>query len=327
MNGGPKDNANPIILDIEKKKKSRSTNIGNNITYNDDDDQQPMYYNELIQSFRISNNNKQSSSGLPSSSMISMDDYASILSLKQTAIDSNNECISLLKKLDVWNHDNDDHDNNDVTYNVPHRKTNIFDHVMLFQEQKQQHDIAISYRKRKDRQQTKNDELSTIASTSSTIESSDSYESNKKNYDTITADEVFEVIRTIQDPEHPLTLEQLGVVSCQQIVIHDAVRNQSSNPIQQQQSQSQQSICIVRFTPTIPHCSMATLIGLCIRVKLLRSLPIRFKMIVMIEPGTHSTEHAINKQLADKERVCAALENTHLLGVVNKCIKASDVNQ
>eukprot|EP01138_Halocafeteria_seosinensis_P002714 gb/GECG01002775.1/.p1 GENE.gb/GECG01002775.1/~~gb/GECG01002775.1/.p1 ORF type:complete len:107 (+),score=3.85 gb/GECG01002775.1/:1-321(+) len=34
----------------------------------------------------------------------------------------------------------------------------------------------------------------------------------------------------------------------------------------------------VFFTPTIPHCSMATLIGLCIRVKLLRSLPPRFKV-------------------------------------------------
>ncbi len=34
----------------------------------------------------------------------------------------------------------------------------------------------------------------------------------------------------------------------------------------------------VHFTPTIPHCSMATLIGLAIRVKLLRSLPPRFKV-------------------------------------------------
>ena len=32
----------------------------------------------------------------------------------------------------------------------------------------------------------------------------------------------------------------------------------------------------VLFTPTIPHCSMATLIGLSIRVKLLRSLPPRY---------------------------------------------------
>jgi len=73
-------------------------------------------------------------------------------------------------------------------------------------------------------------------------------------------------------------------------------------------------------SPTIPHCSMATLIGLSLRVKLLRSLPPRFKVTVRIQPGTHASEHAINKQLADKERVSAALENAHLLGVVNKCI-------
>ena len=35
----------------------------------------------------------------------------------------------------------------------------------------------------------------------------------------------------------------------------------------------------VQGNPTIPHCSMATLIGLSIRVKLLRSLPPRFKVI------------------------------------------------
>jgi len=65
---------------------------------------------------------------------------------------------------------------------------------------------------------------------------------------------------------------------------------------------------------------MATLIGLCIRVKLLRSLPMNFKVFVNIRPGTHASEHAINRQLNDKERVRAALENEHLLGIVNKCI-------
>lgn len=76
----------------------------------------------------------------------------------------------------------------------------------------------------------------------------------------------------------------------------------------------------IQFTPTIPHCSMATLIGLSIRVKLLRALPPRFKVTVEITPGTHSSELAINKQLKDKERVCAALENSHLIEVINQCI-------
>ena len=58
----------------------------------------------------------------------------------------------------------------------------------------------------------------------------------------------------------------------------------------------------IEFTPTIPHCSMATLIGLCIRVKLLRSLPDRFKgsftphraVDIRVTPGSHASEFAGN---------------------------------
>ena len=69
---------------------------------------------------------------------------------------------------------------------------------------------------------------------------------------------------------------------------------------------------------------MATLIGLCLRVKLIRSLPRRFKVRIRITPGSHASEVEINKQLNDKERVAAALENAHLLEVVNKCIVESE---
>ena len=131
--------------------------------------------------------------------------------------------------------------------------------------------------------------------------------------DSIDADEIFDIIRNIQDPEHPLTLEQLGVVSPEQVTVVD----RPNGPF---------STVDVRFTPTIPHCSMATQIGLCLKVKLDRSLP-RFKTTVRIEPGTHASEKAINKQLADKERVCAALENQHLLAIVDKCIRNGMTNQ
>ena len=40
--------------------------------------------------------------------------------------------------------------------------------------------------------------------------------------------------------------------------------------------------------------------------------------------GAHIQENQINKQLNDKERVTAALENNHLRAVVNRCIIASD---
>lgn len=114
-----------------------------------------------------------------------------------------------------------------------------------------------------------------------------------------------DLIRVINDPEHPLTLEELHVVEESLIALDN-----KSNQIK------------INFTPTIPHCSMATLIGLSIRVKLLRALPPRFKVTVEITPGTHASEMAVNKQLADKERVAAALENKHLIEVINQCIAA-----
>lgn len=67
---------------------------------------------------------------------------------------------------------------------------------------------------------------------------------------------------------------------------------------------------------------MATLIGLAIRTQLLRTIPPRFKVSVSITPGTHVAEAAVNKQLADKERVAAALENKFLLTVINQCVES-----
>jgi metal-sulfur cluster biosynthetic enzyme len=122
--------------------------------------------------------------------------------------------------------------------------------------------------------------------------------------DPLDAEEIFQLIRDINDPEHPLTLEQLHVVQPHHIYIQH-------HPL---------PIVRVAFTPTIPHCSMATLIGLCIRVKLSRSLPNYHKIDVYIRSGTHQSEDSINRQLNDKERVCAATENSHLLAMVNQCL-------
>lgn len=66
------------------------------------------------------------------------------------------------------------------------------------------------------------------------------------------------------------------------------------------------------------------MIGLMIKVKLIRSLPYRYKIEVKVTPGTHSLESAINKQIEDKERVAAALENPNILSVVNKNLANSD---
>ncbi|CAL9000535.1 unnamed protein product [Prunus brigantina] len=110
----------------------------------------------------------------------------------------------------------------------------------------------------------------------------------------------------IKDPEHPYSLEELKVIT------EDAIEVDNGR-----------GYIRVTFTPTVEHCSMATVIGLCLRVKLLRSLPSRYKVDIRVAPGSHATEAAVNKQLNDKERVAAALENTNLLDMVDECISPS----
>ncbi|RDB24090.1 hypothetical protein Hypma_008705 [Hypsizygus marmoreus] len=126
-------------------------------------------------------------------------------------------------------------------------------------------------------------------------------EEGADDVDPIDQDEIFDLIRSINDPEHPNTLEELRVVSAPQIEVN-------GNHV------------MVEFTPTVPHCGMSTLIGLSIRVRLLRSLPNRFKVDIRLKPGSHQSELAVNKQLNDKERVAAALENAVLVDTVEQCL-------
>jgi len=55
-------------------------------------------------------------------------------------------------------------------------------------------------------------------------------------------DWALDLLRSITDPEHPVSLEQLRVVNPEDIHV-------SGNRV------------LVFLTPTIPHCSMSTLIG------------------------------------------------------------------
>ncbi|CAK9173465.1 unnamed protein product [Ilex paraguariensis] len=129
--------------------------------------------------------------------------------------------------------------------------------------------------------------------------------------------EIFDILSAdIKDPEHPYSLEELKVITEDAIEVDD-----------------KSSYVRITFTPTVEHCSMATVIGLCLRVKLMRSLPSRYKVCVCyylvnqvdirVAPGTHATEAAVNKQLNDKERVAAALENPNLVDMLDECLAPS----
>ncbi|KAK2539329.1 Fam96a [Columba livia] len=58
--------------------------------------------------------------------------------------------------------------------------------------------------------------------------------------------EVYDIIRTIRDPEKPNTLEELEVVT--------------ESCVEVQEIGEDEYLVIIRFTPTVPHCSLATLI-------------------------------------------------------------------
>lgn len=48
------------------------------------------------------------------------------------------------------------------------------------------------------------------------------------------------------------------------------------------------------------------------------------KLDIFIKKGTHSTEDEINKQINDRERVAAAIENQNLWKLVENCINEDD---
>ena len=99
----------------------------------------------------------------------------------------------------------------------------------------------------------------------------------------------------------------------------------SSTSHEQEHDKEDEQLWIrIVFTPTVPHCSLATLIGLCLRVKLERCLEGRFKLDILVSEGTHTIEGDVNKQINDKERVAAAMENPNLREMVETCIREAE---
>lgn len=117
-----------------------------------------------------------------------------------------------------------------------------------------------------------------------------------------------DLIRGIIDPEKPETLEELNVVSEEDVSVGRLNKDY---------------LIKVVFVPTVPHCSLASLIGLSIRTKLETSIPDKFKLDIFIKEGTHETADDINKQINDKERIAAAMENPNLQRIVNQCLENS----
>uniref|UniRef100_A0A1E1WWJ6 MIP18 family-like domain-containing protein n=1 Tax=Amblyomma aureolatum TaxID=187763 RepID=A0A1E1WWJ6_9ACAR len=119
-------------------------------------------------------------------------------------------------------------------------------------------------------------------------------------------EEVYDLIKDIRDPEKPHTLEELGVV-CEE-EIHVSVGKDAYSYVS------------VTLIPTVPHCHLAAIIGLCVRTKLEENLPDNFKLDIFIKEGSHTTAAELTKQINDKERVAAAMENKNIRDMVCNCV-------
>ncbi|KAL8732633.1 MAG: hypothetical protein Q9166_002608 [cf. Caloplaca sp. 2 TL-2023] len=155
--------------------------------------------------------------------------------------------------------------------------------------------------------------------------SSDTEDSeSEEEVEPIDEQEIYDLIAPIQDPEHPLTLGSLSVVNLPDITLTPTLPPSSLPPATSTQNITPLpaiTTVTVLVTPTITHCSLATVIGLGVRVRLEQALPPRFRVDVRIKEGTHSTAEQVNRQLGDKERVAAALENGTLMGVLRKMLE------
>ncbi|KAK6613582.1 hypothetical protein H4I95_01926 [Botrytis cinerea] len=120
-------------------------------------------------------------------------------------------------------------------------------------------------------------------------------DSDDSGLEPIDEQEIYDLIAPISDPEHPLSLESLGVVKLEDVHL--------ASP------------------PDLTNPQHSTVIGLGVRVRLEQALPPGYRVEVKIKKDTHSQADEVNKQLADKERVAAALENDNLMNLLRKMMK------
>ena len=107
--------------------------------------------------------------------------------------------------------------------------------------------------------------------------------------------EIFELIKNIKDPEYPLTLEELDIISLDNINVDNEKR-----------------IITVFFTPTIETCTLASLIGLFIKKKLMNFIPGTYDIDVLIKNAKNEADINLNKQINDKERIAASNMNDNI---------------
>jgi len=111
--------------------------------------------------------------------------------------------------------------------------------------------------------------------------------------------DVLKVLERVNDPEYPVSVVQLKIVTENDIaVLQDKV--------------------VVEFTPTVPYCPMGGAIGVVIKYALEKELGLPVE--VKVKPGTHIQEVSLNEMLSDPEKYQKTVERFLESGLLDQCI-------
>ena len=111
---------------------------------------------------------------------------------------------------------------------------------------------------------------------------------------------VLAVLRRVLDPEHPISVVEMGLVKSEDVTVND-------NRLQ------------VLFAPTVPGCPMGAVIGIIIRKALEDGFP-DHRIEVRLKPGSHMREDACNNMINDEAQYQSAIEKLTASGALDRLI-------
>lgn len=151
----------------------------------------------------------------------------------------------------------------------------------------------------------------------------------KKVMPALDAIDIFDAIRDIRDPERPNTLEELNVIDENLIdVLHLNLEESNQSTFGAiELAPTEIFVITIWITPTVKHCSLVADISLCIRMRLHQVfgdvMLQNYKIDIRLTEGSHDQEASVNRQINDKERVAAAMENPVLMQLIHSCVQSA----
>ena len=112
--------------------------------------------------------------------------------------------------------------------------------------------------------------------------------------------EVLAVLQKVNDPEHPISVVDMDIVTEDDIKI-------DSDMVE------------VEFTPTVPFCPMGGAIGVIIKYAIEKELGVTAQ--VRVKAGKHVQEKALNETLGDPDRYEEAKAKFLEAGLMEHCIQ------